>query len=113
MPDGKLIWARCKGQAAFCGAIGTKSEGWYAAAIASSKLITYDNCTTGITPWPKCVNIGTRSEGWVIGIGPVHYDQCAKKVAACIDGSKSEGWYSVTTKGPRRRLAYANCAGVM
>ena len=110
MADGKLIKARCKDHVAFCDAIGTRSEVWYAAAVARSKLIVYETCTAGSTPWPRCVNIGTKSEGWQIGAAPVRYDQCAKKVAACIDGSKSEGWYAVTTKGPKRRLQWKKCS---
>ena len=110
MPDGHLIKTQCKSQVAFCDAIGTKSEGWYAASVAESRLIIYDNCTTGTIPRPRCVNIGTKSEGWQIDNAPIIYDQCAKKIAACVDGSRSEGWYGVTIKGPKRRLQWAKCA---
>ncbi|MFO0640294.1 MAG: hypothetical protein U0183_13830 [Polyangiaceae bacterium] len=41
-----------------CGAIGTKSEGWYA---PDGKLLCYTTCAAATL---TCEAIGTRSEGW-------------------------------------------------
>jgi hypothetical protein len=67
-----IIWAQCstitKCQP-YCGAIGSKSEGWY------------DGCTNKMLNDPFT--------------GSPYWDQCIKCVVICdAVGSKSEGWYA-------------------
>jgi len=56
----------------YCGAIGTRSEGWY----RDGKLIRYDNCAKCKA---ECGAIGTRSEGWYSSCDNslIVWDQCA------------------------------------
>jgi hypothetical protein len=69
----KLIaWAQCSTSTkckAYCGAIGSKSEGWY------------DGCTNTLLKDPFT--------------GSPYWDQCTKCVVTCdAVGTKSEGWYA-------------------
>ncbi len=56
----------------YCGAIGTRSEGWY----DNNGLIKYENCAGCVA---ECKNIGTRSEGWYSSCDGslIRWEQCA------------------------------------
>lgn len=112
LEDGSIQWAECANRISFCGARGSKSEGWYSAEVEKSELIAYANCSTDEGAAPECVNVGTRSEGWKVPNGQVTFASCARKVAACrLIGTRSEGWYAVTPNyDTLKRIVWANCA---
>jgi hypothetical protein len=67
----------------YCGAIGSRSEGWYSSIDG---LIKYDNCEGCVA---VCGYVGTRSEGWYVsgncdsGLNLIKYDNCSMAGAEC------------------------------
>lgn len=57
-PNNCLNGSCIEGERPYCGALGTRSEGWYQ---KDAGLIEYDNCDGC---YAVCRAIGTRSEGW-------------------------------------------------
>lgn len=112
LPDGKIAFDNCLDKVAYCGAIGSKSEGWYVAEVADKQLLAYDECSVNKSQKPSCVNIGSKSEGWQAPNGKLMWDKCSEKVAACLAvGTRSEGWYAaIPDYDTAKRLSFANCA---
>jgi len=97
LPNGQLSWdSECNEKVVYCGAVGTRSEGWYVAKFDGMQLIGWSQCSESRSDRPVCVNVGSRSEGWKTATGKLRFDKCANKVAACSGiNTRSEGWYAV------------------
>jgi hypothetical protein len=110
--NGRVKFAACLDRVAFCGAIGTRSEGYYSGAVKESKLLGFDNCSETQARKPKCVNQGTRSEGWRTPNGTLHFDNCSQKHLACLaQGTRSEGWYAVTIdESDKELIGWTQCS---
>lgn len=73
----------------YCGAIGTRSEGWYWGD--TGERIRYDFCAE-LTE-PECGAIGSRSEGWYSNGEPalIAWDNCRGTVRIAIEGEPCGG----------------------
>jgi hypothetical protein len=73
----------------YCGAIGSRSEGWYIGSGSNRpELIRWDNCEGCVA---ECKLIGTRSEGWYSSCDGerIKYDNCGEK--SCYSDSDCRG----------------------
>jgi len=71
----------------YCGAIGSRSEGWYWGD--SGELIKFERCAQASDP--QCGAIGSRSEGWSTDAGLIVWDGCHQTVGLSLFGEACAG----------------------
>ena len=87
-PSSICVNGKCKiaseGDPPYCGAIGTRSEGWY----DQTGLINYATCNGCVA---GCSAAGTKSEGWYSSCDNslIKWDNCASSSCTDTDGGKN------------------------
>jgi hypothetical protein len=71
----------------FCGAVGSRSEGWYWAD--NNELIAYANCRDRSDA--ACRLIGSRSEGWYSDDDLITWHNCHQAVGLALFGESCQG----------------------